>query len=44
MKLRKYARVVLVAVALIVGGVSVSASPALACRADGVTGGVNGPC
>ena len=44
MSLRKAVRVALVAVTLVVGGVSVAQSPASACRADGVTGGVYGPC
>ena len=43
MKLRKLIRVAVVTVTLVVGGVSFSQSPALACRADGVTGGVF-PC
>lgn len=44
MKARKRFRVVLVAITLIVGGVSMSQSPASACRANGVTGGVDGTC
>ena len=44
MKLRKTVRVAIVAITLIVGGISVTQSPALACRANGVTGGVDGTC
>ena len=43
MKVRKTIRAVVAALCIVAGGVAAAESPAMACRADGVTGGVY-PC